>query len=282
MTIHTPQPDPVTLTTLAGLCPECEYALTGLPPRGRCPECGREYDQSIIVLRGWASGELATGLGGRRRDAVPLAVSLIVLISIMASYHRIMTPELYLLLITAMLPLFRIVLEQLLVDRQEPVRVRLTAFGFDQRVDLATGSIGKFVQPVLIMLMWMLFFVAMGWLLSRRTLHAGIIIVMAGPGVVMLGMELFRAAKRWRQPLQRWRSVTRCSLSLLEEDRYRLRVEELSYWRRKEKELVDFEFRAIPERVELIRRQIDGWLAASGSHAMGRQVSTAAEEASGA
>ncbi|MBX3394693.1 MAG: hypothetical protein KF841_04955 [Phycisphaerae bacterium] len=27
------------------VCPQCEYALTGLPPPHRCPECGFEYDE---------------------------------------------------------------------------------------------------------------------------------------------------------------------------------------------------------------------------------------------
>ena len=25
-------------------CPHCQYDLTGLPPRGTCPECGQTYD----------------------------------------------------------------------------------------------------------------------------------------------------------------------------------------------------------------------------------------------
>lgn len=31
-------------------CPACEYLLTGLAARGRCPECGQGYDKEAIVM----------------------------------------------------------------------------------------------------------------------------------------------------------------------------------------------------------------------------------------
>ena len=31
-------------------CPECGYALTGLPAAGRCPECGWEYGTEIVLF----------------------------------------------------------------------------------------------------------------------------------------------------------------------------------------------------------------------------------------
>jgi hypothetical protein len=37
-------------------CGNCGYLLTGLPSGGICPECGCEYDESELVIAGWAAG----------------------------------------------------------------------------------------------------------------------------------------------------------------------------------------------------------------------------------
>jgi hypothetical protein len=48
----------ITSQTLLPLesCPDCDYALAGLPAEGVCPECGRPYDQDIVVLYGRGDG----------------------------------------------------------------------------------------------------------------------------------------------------------------------------------------------------------------------------------
>jgi hypothetical protein len=37
-------------------CPVCRYDLTGLPKNHRCPECGFEYDETMVVWNTRASG----------------------------------------------------------------------------------------------------------------------------------------------------------------------------------------------------------------------------------
>ncbi len=43
-------PDP--LASPPRWCPECGYAMLGLPAAGRCPECGWGYDEQTVVLYG--------------------------------------------------------------------------------------------------------------------------------------------------------------------------------------------------------------------------------------
>jgi len=43
-------------------CPVCRYNLTGLPKNHRCPECGFEYDETMVVWKTRLSGWTAWGL----------------------------------------------------------------------------------------------------------------------------------------------------------------------------------------------------------------------------
>jgi hypothetical protein len=63
-------PDALRLTH----CPACGYLLEGLPPEGVCPECGRSYDQTRVVLHGWARGSHATMYNAPPWVAVLLAL----------------------------------------------------------------------------------------------------------------------------------------------------------------------------------------------------------------
>lgn len=55
-----PSDTPATVSSLRTTgCPVCGYALAGLPYPGTCPECGTEYDPSILVLSGVACGNHA-------------------------------------------------------------------------------------------------------------------------------------------------------------------------------------------------------------------------------
>src|SRR5687768_12624282 len=57
-----------------GDCPGCGYALQGLPETGTCPECGRAYDNEVIVLHGWGRGARANMFNAVPGKVVRLAV----------------------------------------------------------------------------------------------------------------------------------------------------------------------------------------------------------------
>jgi len=47
-------------------CPQCDYALEGLPEQGVCPECGTSYDRNNLVLRGLPMGPFQSIFSARR------------------------------------------------------------------------------------------------------------------------------------------------------------------------------------------------------------------------
>lgn len=63
-----------------GECPSCGYALEGLAPEGRCPECGGRYNQFAVVLHGYAAGRFADVATARPWRAAGIAGAYVVVL----------------------------------------------------------------------------------------------------------------------------------------------------------------------------------------------------------
>ncbi|HWE96374.1 MAG TPA: hypothetical protein VG269_20595 [Tepidisphaeraceae bacterium] len=50
------EPPSIPVSLVASVCANCGYSLEGLTGRRICPECGKEHDESEVILHGWARG----------------------------------------------------------------------------------------------------------------------------------------------------------------------------------------------------------------------------------
>jgi hypothetical protein len=65
--LATGEPADLGAIRMVDACIECGYSLAGSPLSGKCPECGWQYDQSVMILRGEAMGKNATIDNASRR-----------------------------------------------------------------------------------------------------------------------------------------------------------------------------------------------------------------------
>jgi hypothetical protein len=70
MTTATAAEDAMRLDAHPSHCPECDYALDGLPSAGKCPECGHTYDSNCLIFRGYQAGRSANYATGTRKRMV--------------------------------------------------------------------------------------------------------------------------------------------------------------------------------------------------------------------
>ena len=124
------------------VCPNCGYLLDGLPREGNCPECGRTYGQTQVVLYGYGRGKHEnSGTAKPSRLAWVLFVStLVILFQQFWLVVNLGRRGIVILAIIALLPSAYLFIRRRSGSHPRPVQVRLDAKGCVQYDELAGPS----------------------------------------------------------------------------------------------------------------------------------------------
>jgi uncharacterized protein YjiS (DUF1127 family) len=128
-------------TVPTSICPNCGYSLIGLNSIGTCPECGRSFDQSEMILYGWARGSHETVANAKKSRVAWVAVSsLLVLLfqsPVLIFDSRYLSAIIAISLASAIYLLWR----RQEISHPGLVQIRLNDIGCVQYDDLAGSSI---------------------------------------------------------------------------------------------------------------------------------------------
>lgn len=243
-------------------CPECGYALSGLPDAGVCPECGHDYDQSMLVLHGSARGRFANfGNAATRNVMLQIAWVVVCLVSAGATVDWSRGDPIMMLILAYAGGLAAIaVTRRLLSNRAGLVQVYLRPDGFLQRDydDRTLLHTLYRVAPVVLA-------VAVFSLPGDRLTGVGTA-GLAVAGLILLGALVFHFVARsgrsnlevfahWKRP---WRAVRECLLEPVGDSRFRLRLRSQRW--DSPRDLADLEFPCTPQRARRLEALITRWI----------------------
>lgn len=267
-------------------CPSCDYSLVGLPREGTCPECGRTYDQTTVVLGGWARGSKQTLATSPPRAlaamaAVWLCIAGLVMFSLGSfAIRTVHLPMIASCLIAGFYFAIPIIQRMQRTSQRPPVQVRLNSAGCSQTTSLRRRDYDDPLQILLRVIPAGLGVACLAHLFWRDRNSTFI--------YILVGLILFTSALNWfvrkygrrkasKKPLAAalipedavtepptfWRDVHDVDLGTGLTGRLRLRISEGAWWHRTW--AVDLEFAASPAEVEELERQIAAWRAATQS-----------------
>ena len=245
-------------------CPQCGYSLEGLPSEGNCPECGRGYDQSIVVLYGWGCGEHAN-LGTSRLSRqvwqfiwVGLFLGCFYFQFRLGGWYQ----NIWNMAFLGWIAIGTIRFVAMRAENHFPglVQVRLDASGCMQRDDLSGDSIWKHLQN-LFGVVYAAVVVAYFGAQARRHVVADVV---AGL-IVLIIFIISRAGRLWRRrdanAMFPWSQVDAVSIESASQGHCRLRVKRRRRWLELENVIfpVDAEVKCTTEQAVELRLRIDDW-----------------------
>jgi uncharacterized membrane protein YjdF len=127
-------------------CPECGYSLLGSPDEGNCPECGANYDQSVMILHGAATGKHASIGNVRSRELwrFLLVPSLFVIANVIFLFDRGKLVTLRVVIVAAWILILAVsLIARWRSSRPGLIAVYLSPWGGLQKNDVAPATLPR-------------------------------------------------------------------------------------------------------------------------------------------
>jgi hypothetical protein len=216
-------------------CPQCDYSLQGLPDAGTCPECGREYDQAFVVLRGKPTG------GNSPAATLWFFAGIALLLFVLHLLHpgTLLDPVILLIVGVPLLAMGIALVGSQCSVRPGEVLLWLSASGIGQQSPLIPGSLSARSHRWLgyVSQLVLLFPAAIG-LRHNRILLISMIAFWLGIQLLVrwanwAGLPtIARPAEGVRPAMHPWRIFDEVSFKPLGKNRYRLRARVTNWVRR--------------------------------------------------
>ena len=258
-------------------CPECGYALDGLPDDGRCPECGRAYDRAELTLFGSALGTTAgTAKASRWKVAGHAAFLGLIIVGNMGvlAVMRPRDPVVRVLMVLLLAQAGFFLFARLTAPVRATVRVRLGAAGASQEpADPSDAMAGKLLSlysgcmPGAMLLLCAAATERAGWrlplaLTGGAAMLLAVMLQTVGPiRRAAAGLLRTRPAAVTAGPADRtpWSEIGDVALDeQAGSNRYHLRARRLQPWP-SDAMAVSAEVTLTPEQAAALRERIDAW-----------------------
>lgn len=178
-------------------CPNCGYSLFGLNSIGTCPECGRSYDQSEMILYGWARGQHETLANAKPSRLAWVLLVLLFRFPMLIFNYRYLCGLIAIFTASAIYLLWR----RQQIDHPGLIQIRLNDVGCVQYDDLAGASI---IGDGFRAHGWLIAIVVAPWVVYARIIGEidPILMWIWLPVVVFGGVAAWIACRRFRRAMR--------------------------------------------------------------------------------